>query len=236
MRIADRRLPSGGTGLLLLLAAFACAARRPPAASMPADMSGFLDDYKLLRAGGPNEVRLVYRNPAADWSRYHAVMLEPVAIWRSGRKSLDPVPSDDLLRLTHDFERAVRSRLGRSFRLVDRAAPGVLRIRLAITQARASDPVLDVLTVPPGDEPVPAGSDPLDAETRRFLDSAVIEGELVDAETGTLLAQGVDGPRRADAPPLDTWADVDGGLARWADRVVGRLEARTGTEPAPPTR
>jgi hypothetical protein len=110
----------------------------------------------------------------------------------------------------------------------------VLRIRLGITQARASDPVLDVLTVPPGDEP-PAGSDPLDAETRRFLDAAVIEGELVDAETGVLLAQGIDGPRRADAPPLTTWADVDRGLARWADRVCARLEARTGTEPAAPT-
>jgi hypothetical protein len=102
----------------------------------------------------------------------------------------------------------------------------VLRVRLAITQARASDPVLDVVTVPPGEKPA-TGSDPLDAETRRFLDSAVIEGELVDAETGLLLAQGVDGPRRSGAPPLDTWADIDRGLARWADRVCTRLEART---------
>jgi len=197
-------------------------------------MSGFLDDYGLLRRGGPDEVRLVYRNPDADWRRYHAVMLEPAAIWRSGRKSLDPVPDDDLLRLAHDFEQALRARLGRSFRLVDRPGPGVLRIRLAITQARASDSVLDVFTVPPGEETqLATGNEPLHPETRRFLGLAVIEGELVDAETGTLLAQGVDGPRRADAPPLDTWADVDRGFARWADRVCARLETRTGTVPAP---
>jgi Protein of unknown function (DUF3313) len=217
--------------LILALSALACSAHR----RTPPDMSGFLDDYGLLRPGGPNEVRLVYRNPATDWRRYHAVMLEPVTIWRSGRKSLDAVPQDDLLRLARDFELAVRSRLGRGFRLVDRAGPGVLRIRLGITQARASDPILDVVTVPPADETPPAGSNPLDPETRRFLDAAVIEGELVDAETGELVAQGVDGPRRADAPPLDTWADVDRGLARWADRVSARLEARTGTEaPAAP--
>lgn len=181
-------------------------------------MSGFLDDYTLLRPGGPDEVRLVYRNPAADWHRYHSVMLEPVAIWRSGRKSLDPVPQDDLLRLAHDFEQAVRARLGRSFRLVDRTGPNVLRIRLAITDARATDAVLDVCTVPCGEEAPPTGSGPL------------------DAETGTLLAQGIDGPRRADAPPLDTWADIDRGFARWADRVCARLEARTGTGAATSTK
>jgi hypothetical protein len=223
MAIASRLL-----AIVLALGACACSSRRP---LTPSDMSGFLDDYGLLHPGGPNEVRLVYRNPAADWLRYRAVMLEPVAIWRSGRKSLDPVPPDDLLRLAHDFEQAVRSRVGRRLQLVDRAGPGVLRVRLAITQAKASDPVLDVLTVPAGDEPIPAGSNPLDPETRRFLGLAVIEGEIVDAETGTLLSQGVDGPRRSDAPPLDTWADVDRGLARWADRVCSRLEARTGAAP-----
>jgi len=232
MSIANRSIyPGFGRALALLLAlgALACGTHRRPT---PTDMSGFLDDYALLRPGGPGDVRLVYRNPAADWHRYHSEMLEPIAIWRSGRKSLDPVPEDDLLRLAHDFEQAVRARLGRSFRLVDRAGPGVLRIRLAITHARATDAVLDVCTVPCGEEAPPTGSGPLDAETRRLLDAAVIEGEIVDAETGMLLAQGVDGPRRADAPPLDTWVDVDRGFARWADRVCARLEARTGTEPA----
>ena len=100
----------------------------------------------------------------------------------------------------------------------------------------ATDDVVDVCTVPCGEEVPPTGSGPLDAETRRLLDAAVIEGEMVDAETGTLLAQGVDGPRRADAPPLDTWADIDRGFARWADRVCARLEARTGTGPPASTK
>src|SRR5258705_5913056 len=119
MSIANRlAYPGFGCALALLLAlgALACGAHRQ---STPTDMSGFLDDYALLRPGGPGEVRLVYRNPDADWRRYHAVLLEPVAIWRSGRKSLDPVPVDDLLRLARDFEQAVRSRLRRSFTMVD---------------------------------------------------------------------------------------------------------------------
>ena len=191
-------------------------------------MSGFLDDYSLLREGGPNEVALVYRNPEANWPAYREVLFEPVTLWRSGRKSLDPVPREDLLRLVGDFQSAVRTRLGEAFRFVDRPGPGVLRIRLAITEAHASDPVLDILTASRGTgRPHPAGAGATDAETRRFLEAAVIEGEVRDAESNVLLAEGVD-RRRRGAPPLDTWAEVDRMFAFWADRVCTRLEARTG--------
>jgi hypothetical protein len=191
-------------------------------------MSGFLEDYTLLREGGANELRLVYRNPKADWHAYNSVLLEPVTLWRSGRKSLDPVPQEDLLRLVTDFQSALRTRLGEDFRFVDQPGPGVMRIRLAITDARASDPVLDVLTASRGTgRPHPAGSGALDPETRRFLESAAIEGEIRDAQTNVLLAQGVD-RRRPDAPGFGTWADVDRALAFWADRVSARLEKRTG--------
>src|SRR5215470_16588726 len=125
---------------LLLLAA--CGTRRT---GPPADVSGFLDDYSLLRKGGPDELALVYRNPEARWTSYDKVLFEPVTLWRSGRKSLDPVPEGDLLRLVADLEAAVRRRLGGGFSLVDQPEAGTMRIRLAITEARASDPILDVL-------------------------------------------------------------------------------------------
>src|SRR5881398_3746025 len=122
-------------GLLVVLLAAGCAHRQVVS---PAEMSGFLDDYSLLREGGPDEVRLVYRNPKADWPAYHKVLLEPVTLWRSGRKSLEPVPREDLLRLVSDFQSAVRTRLGEGFRFVDQPGPGVMRIRVGITDAHAS--------------------------------------------------------------------------------------------------
>lgn len=204
-----------------------CAKRAvPPPALPPPDVSGFLDDYALLRPGGLGEVDRVYRNPDVDWSRYHAVLLEPVSLWRSGRKSLDPVPADDLRRLIGDFQAAVQHRLGEGFRLVKAAAPGVMRVRLAITDARASDPILDVMTDDASDHA--GGKDgPLDPETRKLLANATIEGEIRDAETGTLLAAGVD-RRRPEVKPFETWSELDRALEFWADRVCARLEARTG--------
>jgi hypothetical protein len=214
-----RRLATALTALVLA----GCAHR---ATTSPAEASGFLEDYKLLRAGGPDELALVYRNPKAAWTSYDKVLLDPVTLWRSGHKSLDSVPREDLLRLVTDFQSAVRRRLIQDFQFVDRPGPGVMRIRLAITEAQASDPVLDVLTASRGTgRPHPAGDGPLDAETRRFIAAASIEGEIRDAQTNVLLAEGID--RRRSTAPLETWAALNGAFASWAERVFGRLEART---------
>jgi len=138
------------------------------------------------------------------------------------------VPKEDLLRLVDDFQSAVRTALGEGFRVVDQPGPGVMRIRLGITDARAADPVVSVLRASHGTgRPHPAGNGPLDAETRRFLASAVVEGEIRDAQTNALLGEGID-RRKPGAPALETWADVDRAFAFWAERAVGRLEARTG--------
>jgi hypothetical protein len=219
------RFASGAAAALLVLLLASCTHRRPGPST---EGSGFLDDYALLQEGGPDDLCRVYRNPKADWHAYHAVLLEPVTLWRSGRKSLDPVPKEDLLRLVTDFQTAIRTVLGEDFKVVDQAGPGVLRIRLGITDAHAADPVLDVLTARRGTgRPHPAGNGPLDTETRRFLESAVIEGEIRDARTNALLAEGID-RRRPGVPPFETWADVDRAFARWAERAGARLERRTG--------
>src|SRR5947207_15516015 len=94
---------------ITLLFAAACAVHR---ARQPADFSGFLDDYSLLRPGGPGEVALVYRDPGAHWTSYDKDLFEPVTLWRSGRKSLYAVPDGDRLRLIADHEGAIRMRLG----------------------------------------------------------------------------------------------------------------------------
>ena len=172
---------------LFLAVVAGCSARRGPA---PREVSGFLDDYSLLRAGAPGEVALVSRNPKADWATYDKVLLEPITLWRSGRKSLDAVPEQDLLRLVDGLESPVRRRLGEGFRLVEEPGPGVMRIRLGITEARASDPILDVLRARGGAATGPA-SGALHPETRRFIEAAAIEGEIRDGRSNELLAAGV---------------------------------------------
>ena len=207
-----------------LLFAVACTARAPRSTPAP-DNSGFLDDYSRLGPGPEGGFALVYRNPKADWATYDKVLLEPVTLWRSGRKALDPIPEGDLLRLIADLQTVVRRRLDTTFRMTDEPGPGTLRIRLAITEARETDPILDVLRGH-GHDDVTKGMGPLHEETRRFLEHAEIEGEIRDGATNELLAAGVD-KRRAGAPPIATWADLDRGLEQWAKRVFAPLALRT---------
>ena len=217
-----RAMPVGYISLLLVLAA-ACACNPKPAVR---EWSGFLHDYSRLRLGGPGDLPFVYRNPNARWESYDKVFIAPIALWRTGKQSLAQIPEDDLLELVAHFERAVRTSLGTAFKLVDTPQPGTLQLRLAITDAHASDPIVDVRTMRPTDAAKNKKTGPLGKELSAFIDVALIEGEIRDGTTGELLAQGIDRRASGAPPPLPTWEALDRELAFWADGTFARLEAR----------
>jgi len=191
--------------------------------------SGFLEDYAKLDTPRRGGAAVTYHNPAAHWTTYDKVLLEPVTIWRSGTGSLEAIPTADLARLAVDLDAAVRRRLAESFLLVATPGPGVMRIRLAVTAARASDAVKDVRRFEGiGAFPVTSGSGPLHAEIRRFLESAAVEGEILDGETNEILAMGLEQYHADRGIAFETWEDVDRAIEAWAERVVGHLERRTG--------
>ncbi len=214
---------------LAMLSACAASSRAPD----PHSMSGFLDDYSRLREGGSEQPSFVYRNPDTDWTRYDRILFEPVTIWRSGKGSLADIADEDLQRLAAEFHAAVRARLEETYRLADTPASGVMRIRLGITAASRSDPVLDVFTfdVPPAHS-VPGGQ-ALGAGMQALITAAAIEGEITDSVTGGLLAAGVD--RRRGTRAITSWQDLRAALDRWATWLAGRLErTRTAQPPRSP--
>lgn len=211
---------------LLLLTWAGCAS---PQRLQYAEMSGYLEDYSILRK---DETGYVYRNPAAAWASYDKVMFEPVVIWRGGDASLDRVSEKDLLRLAGALEHAVRVRLAQDYTLVDDTGPGVMRLELALTEARESDSVLDVLMADVDDGSEPLDTAPLADTTEEFVDASKIEGELRDADSGTLLAAAVDlwiGSRQSPKGSPDSWDDVQRAFEFWADRLGRALaQARRG--------
>jgi uncharacterized protein DUF3313 len=170
------RLRSGVFAIVLLLG---CAGRAP-------GPSGFLGDYSQLEHRGGSPARLVYLDPAVDFSRYERVIVDPVVVWKSDEArfaGISPAQREVLAReLQAELERACAQEFGIS----RTSGPGSLRVRTALTAATAA----------------PRSSDP------ERLESVAVELEIVDAVTHQRLAAAVDSKAQVDAKAaFEEWGD-----------------------------
>ena len=208
---------------LLLLAMTACASTQQANTVV---RSGFLDDYSILQKGaGDNETLLRYLNPIADWKHYTKVMIDSVQLWMGEGSSLRDIPREERIRLTSLLLGKIRNALLADYRVVREAGPHVMRISVALTEAEASNTVLDTISsvLPTGY--VISGTKSLATGTGTFVGSASVEAKITDAELGTLLAAAVD--RRGGAKSLSgvtsEWNDVEESFQYWASTLRYRL-------------
>ena len=197
-------------------------------------MSGFLSDYSLLAPGGEDEAALVYWNPQADFAAYDKIWLEPVTLWLGPDSGLKDASPEDRQRLADAFYKAMQEKLSEDFDLVTGPEPGAMRVRIALTDAESSNPTLDTLStyVPQARLLSTAASFALGSDTAAFVGDASAEAEVRDAQTGTLLAAGVD--RRAGTKSIgdgtfDKWGDAYRAFDHWAEQFSANLHKRRGT-------
>jgi len=216
------------------LAALAgCATGRQARSVKPTD---FLGEYRpLLQAGKPGEEELlVYRSPAAKWTEYHKILLEPVTIWKDPKWKLSDDEKKDLQKLVDSFQATLREKLSADYEMVEHEGPGVMRIQAAITNTQRSDTPLKVASkaIP---FPYGTGGSYLWAFITGkppFVGEVSMEFLIKDSVTGELLSASAD--RRVGADTivagqnvnteyLNSWGDVKYSLIYWTDEVVYRL-------------
>lgn len=197
------------------------AGQRPPVAR-----SGFLGDYSQLRPGGEGRAAMVYVNPKVKWSTYRRVLVDPVQFWSSD----NGVPVADQKVLTSYFYNALRENLIKHhLRLADKPGPGVMELKVAITGATASTPVLRSVSVVVPQARVLNTAQSLATGSYAFVGSAQTEGQIVDSVTGERLAAAID--RREGGMSLQTaaqwkWGDAQNILDYWAEKTAGRIAER----------
>lgn len=191
--------------------------------------SGFLEEHRsLLTAGEKGKEALVrYRNPKTDWASYDKIVLEPVAIWDDPTRRLSPEQREDLQRLADSFYNTLHLKLSKDYQIVAKPAPGAMRIQAAITHGEKSTLALTfaskavwqlqaVNTIWTGFSGKPA-----------FAGEVTVEFKVQDADTGELLAAGMDrrvgGQQLFEKEVLNSWGDVKNSLEFWADATVYRL-------------
>jgi len=108
------------------------------------EKSGFLGDYSQLVEGKGDEAQLIYVDNSANFSKYDAVMIDSVTIWRS--KTNSKISTEDQQMLTDYLYKAIHDQLSKNFRIADRPGPGVLRIRAAVTEAVGANVIGNAVT------------------------------------------------------------------------------------------
>ena len=222
-------------GLLLLVALGASCATTYQTRS--AKTSGFLGDYSQLRKGRGPEPLLIYRNPAADVRAYDKILIDPIVGYMGEGSRLNKLSKEDRQALLDYFHATLREQLGQDYPIVDRPGPGVLRLRIALTDARGTKPVLDTLSTV-----VPVGL-AISALERAALGKTLttgsvrIEAEALDGETGVRLAALVD--ERVGAKitgrfdKWSKWQDARDAFDYWAARLRATLATRRNQKRAP---
>jgi len=190
-------------------------------------MSGFLGDYSQLHRGKPGQAEFNYHNLDADLSKYQKVILDPVQLWAADieNSALGNLSREDQQLLVNYLYIALRDALMRDYTIVDVQGPDVMRIRCAITEAKATRPVGDLISTV-----TPAGlgisyAKRIVTGTHSAVGVVSVEGELLDSVSGRRLAAVVD--RRAGTKSVlgkpTRWGDVQDAFSFWARRMQTNL-------------
>lgn len=168
-----------------------------------------------------------YVNQNIQWTRYHKVLIGPVQFWGGDDTS---VSKADQRRLTNYFRQVLNEQLARKLQVVDTPGPGVMEIDVALTDVGKAIPVLRTVSMA---VPQARGLSTLKyvaTGTYAFVGSAQFEGKITDAETGELLAAGMD--RRIGGGHIATAAqwqlgDAENAISTWAEQMANQLSAWT---------
>ncbi len=187
----------------------------------------FLGDYSMLKAGGKDRAVLVYINPKADFKAYKAIMMDPVKLYASGGHEMEKLKPEDRQLILNYADATIREQLAKDYKLVNTAGPGVMHLRVAITEAEEANVTLDTIStvVPIG--LALGGLAALATGEWAFTGSVGVEVEMLDSQSGTRLFAAVDrrtgGKITGKGDKFDDWHTVKDALDYWANKLRERL-------------
>ncbi|MDD2601011.1 MAG: DUF3313 domain-containing protein [Kiritimatiellae bacterium] len=194
--------------------------------------SGFLQNYSQLKPGQDDRALLVYVNPQANFKAYNKIMLEPVKVYVTKGSALAKLKKEDLQSLLNYLDSTLREHLKADYAIVNQPGPGVMRLRVAITEAKGSRVILDTIsTVIPYSLAL--------SEVKRIatgshmsVGSARVECEALDSISNARLLAAVDervGRKiTGKFDKFDKWHTAHDAFDYWAERLQVRLrEERT---------
>jgi len=209
--------------ILLVCVLGACATHQ----SRKTSTTTFLGDYSMLKPGGDDRALLLYVNPLADFSAYNAILLDPVRLYASGKHEMEKLTPEDRKKILDYADATIREQLLKDYTLVNEPGPGVMHLRIAITEAQNANVTLDTIsTVIPITLAV-SGLAALATGEWGFTGRVGLEVEILDSMSGERLAAAVDrrtgGKFTGKGDKFKGWRTVKNSLDYWANKLRERL-------------
>jgi len=188
---------------------------------------GLIGDYSKLTPGGKGQMSLRYINTAAPWTQYNKVLLEPVTFWGDDTTKLSAADQQMLCNFLHQ---ALYEQLETKYQMVDQPGPGVMRLQVALMDAKAATPVLRTVSMVVPQARALSTLKYLATGTYPFIGEAQGEAKITDAVSGQLLGEWVDkrvGGGSIKAAAQWEWGDAENAMKEWAVKAAETLSSWT---------
>ncbi|MGZ8213879.1 MAG: DUF3313 domain-containing protein [Methylosarcina sp.] len=186
-----------------------------------------------LETGGKDQASLRYINPAAQWTKYSKVMIEPVTFWGGGSTS---VSASVQQMLVNYFSQQLKEQLGKKFQVVDQPGPDVMKLTVAMTDAETATPGLRSISMIVPQAHMLSNLKYLATGTFPFVGGAQAEAKMTDSVTGDVLRAVADkriGGGSAAAGFQWQWGDAENAIDKWCEMFAERLSSWTTAQATP---
>nr|WP_049768209.1 DUF3313 domain-containing protein [Methylocella silvestris] len=207
--------------LALTVALFGCASVEP------ALYSDVASSPQLTANRSDASGRVPYRYSAgADWRAYNKIIIEPVVLYRGRDHQFGDMSEKDKESLANYMQTRFTEKLGSRFALAGARAPNTLRIRLTLTGAATSTPVLATLSRFDVAGAVYNGVQTARGGEGLMTGSVMYAVEIFDASTSRLLSAYVS---KQYPSPYDVMASMgslaaaEAGIDKGADDLIAQL-------------
>ena len=213
--------------VLILMGALAGCTTTQQVSVQRSGVGGFLGDTSILTSGDKDQASLRYINPAAQWTRYNKVLLEPVSFWGDDKTKISPA---DQQMLTNFLHQQLYDQLSQKYEMVSEPGPGVMRLQVALVDAEAATPVLRTVSMVIPQARALSTLKYLATGTYPFIGGAEAEAKMTDSQTGQLLGEWVD--KRVGGGSIKTaaqwqWGDAENAMKEWATMAATKLSSWT---------
>jgi hypothetical protein len=195
------------------------------AASQKPSQSGFLGAYyQNLKPGeGENAPKMIWIKPGADFTKYKKVMVDYVTFAFADDSEYKGINADEMKQIADAASLALVNALKKEFPIATQPGPDVLRVRVAITDLKQSNPVLSGVTTI-----VPVGlaiSLVKKGSTDAWTGSGATTVELLalDSVTNEVLGAGLDQKSAGFEERFTKWGSTQEAFVFWGERFTKRL-------------